>query len=504
MRVSLKLALGLNLTGRFWAGAVSFLATPLYLHWLGRENFGLVGFCLLLQAVLGFVSAGLADSANRKTAAAEHSGLEAVAEQQRIFIHLAWLLGLGLGLGLALLSGWLARRWLNLEQLSAETAQQAIQLMALLIALQVPVDLFAGLFLGARRHAAANVALAGNATLRALLTAGTLAFIRPTIGAFFAAQIGASAITILVSYLTLRGSSLRHTPAAWRMTWTQLRTTFHSSRGMTAVAFTSVMLGLADRIVLSRFLGLDEFGIYSLAVTLANLLYFLISPVSATFYPEFSRSIAAGQPAKLAALYHQACQAMAVLVFPAGCIMIFFSRDILNVWTHNPAIAAEAAPVVAVLVGARMIGALNTIPYALQYAHGWVSLILGSNVTAIIVLLPLLCYLAIQFGAIGAASGYFLLSLPFLGWIVWRMHRRLLPGEALPWLWRDTAPSLGLAVVLAGIWKSLEPAGIARSGQLLWLALASAGTLGLVLLANPGARAQGVKVFRSLKFTEAG
>ena len=501
MRVPLKLALGLNLTGRFWAGAASFLATPLYLHWLGRENFGLVGFCLLLQAALGFVSTGLADAANRKTAAAEQAGPAAVAEQQLLFIHLAWLTGVALGVVLAALSGWLARHWLNLEHVSADSAQRAIQWMAVLIALQVPIDLFTGVFLGARRHLAANCTLAGGATLRALFTVGALVFVERSIGAYFAAQIAASAITVATAWLTLRRSSLRPAGAAWRLTWPGLRDSFHSTRGMTAVAFTSVLLSLADRIILSRFLPLDEFGIYSLAVTLANLLYFLISPVSATFYPEFSRCIAEGRKDRLIELYHQACQCMALLIFPAGCIMIFFSRDILDLWTRNGSVAAEAAPVVAVLVATRMIGALNTIPYALQYAHGWVSMILGFNTAAIAVLLPVLCYLAIQFGAIGAASGYFLISLPFLAGIVWRMHRRLLQGEAAAWLWRDTAPALGLAALVAGAWKYLEPAGFARGGQLLWLFLASAVTLGLVLLANPMARRQGGKLFPFLKAT---
>ena len=501
MRVSLKMALGLNLTGRFWAGAASFLATPLYLHWLGRENFGLVGFCLLLQAVLGFVSSGLADSANRKTAAAEKDGPASMAQEQRVFLHLAWLLGLGVGLVLAGFSGWLARHWLVLDHVAPDTAQRAIQLMALLIALQTPIDLFTGIFLGARRHVAANLTLAGNATLRALLTTGALIFVEPTIEAFFAAQLATSLITILVCYAVLRRGSLGPVRVTWRMTWVDLRASFHSSRGMTAIAFTTVVLGLADRIVLSRFLRLDEFGVYSLAVTLANLLYFLISSVSATFYPEFSRSLAQGAHGKLAELYHQACQCMAVLVFPAGCIMIFFSREVLDLWTHNGAIAAEAAPVVAVLVATRMIGALNTIPYALQYAHGWTSLILGFNTTAIVVLLPLLCYLAIQLGAIGAALGYLVISLPFLAGIVWRMHRRLLRGEAAAWLWCDTAPSLGLAVLIAGAWKYVEPVGFTRGGQLLWIGVASATTLGLVLLANPTARAQGGKFLPFLKPT---
>ena len=499
MPASLKLSLGVNLVGRAWAGAVAFLATPVYLHWLGRENFGLVAFCLLLQAVLGFVSAGLSDSANRKTSAVEKNGPAAVVEQQFAFIHLAWLVGLGLGVILAALSGWLARYWLRLDHVGADAAEHAIQLMAVVMALQVPIDLYVGIFLGARRHVTANFALAGNATLRALVTAGVVIFIAPTVTAFFLAQISASLVTVVICHAALRRGARGQAKPAWRATWPNVRASLHFSTGMTAVAFTGMLLGLADRIVLSRFLRLDEFGVYSVAVTLANLLYFLISPVSATYYPEFSRCIAGEQKERLVQLYHQACQCIAVLVFPAGMILVFFGREVLGLWTLNAAIAAEAAPVVALLVAVRMIGALNTIPYALQFAHGWFSLVLGSNVAAIILLLPVLCYLAVHFGAIGAATGYLVIALPFLGWIVWRMHRRLLQGEAGRWWWRDTAPSLGLAALLAGAWKYLEPGGLLRSGQLLWLGLASGVTLALVVFANPTFREQGVRFFRGPK-----
>jgi O-antigen/teichoic acid export membrane protein len=487
---SLKFSLGLNFAGRFWAGAVAFLATPVYLHWLGRESFGLVGFCLLLQAILGFVSAGLADAANRETAAAAQNGTAAVAAQQLAFMRLAWLVGLGLGGVVAGLSGMLARHWLTLDQVGADSAQRAIQLMAALMALQIPIDLYVGVFLGARRHLAANLAMAGGATLRAVVTVAALAFVEPTIKAFFLAQIAASLLTAAACHVALRRGAPGEARPTWQTTWSKLRASFQFSAGMTAIAFTSMLLGQADRIVLSRILRLDEFGVYSIAVTLANLLYFLISPVQAVYYPELSRCIVQKQREPLTELYHQACQFMAVLVFPTGLIMAFFSRDVLGWWTFSATVAAEAAPVVAVLVAVRMIGGLNTMPYALQFAHGWISLVLGSNTAAIVVLLPVLCYLALQWGAMGAALGYLLIGLPFLGWIVWRMHRRMLPGELSRWIWRDTMPSFAVALVVAGAGKFFEPSGLAPAGRFLWVALASAISLGAVVLANAFMRSQ--------------
>src|SRR2546430_4081861 len=41
---SLKIPLSANFVGRLWVGALSFIATPPYVRWLGVEGYGLVGF----------------------------------------------------------------------------------------------------------------------------------------------------------------------------------------------------------------------------------------------------------------------------------------------------------------------------------------------------------------------------------------------------------------------------------------------------------------------------
>ena len=487
MAVSLKASLGVNFAGRFWAGIVGFIATPLYLKWLGVEAYGLVGFYLLLQAVTGFFGAGLTSAANREIAAESPRAGGNLAAKLVGFGRTAWALGLILGLGVGLSSEWLATHWLTVDRISPDAARRSILLMAPLLALQVPLDFYVGALQGMHRPALANLTMAGTATARALAGVLGLIFWTPTIETFFWSQLLASLGLVLACELWVR--PVGHW---WRgpMPWANLRQSFRFSAGMTAVAFTGMVLSQTDRVVLSRALRLEDFALYALATTLANLLYNLIAPVQATYYPEFSRQVAASQSSRLAAIYHQACQRMAVVVMPAGAVMLFFARDLLALWTGRPDYAAKAAPAVMLLVGSRMISGLNSLPYALQYAYGYTSLVLKTNLVSIGVFIPLLYVLAQKFGAVGAAGGYLLLSLPFLVVIVWRTHRRLLPGEAGRWLWQDTAPPLGLALLTAGIMKWLQPADLNRPGQLLWLLLASATTLGLVVAVNPASRAQ--------------
>ena len=179
---------------------------------------------------------------------------------------------------------------------------------------------------------------------------------------------------------------------------------------------------------------------------------------------------------------------MAALVIPVGVLIAIFSRDLLELWTRNNDVAERAALIVTLLVAVRIIGALNTLPYTLQFAHGWFSLVLRSNIAAIVLLLPLLYFFALRWGGVGAASGYLLIAVPFCGLIAWRMHRRLLQGELVRWVLNDTLPTLLLA--LAMVWKWAQPAALSRLSLFLWIALAGVSTFGVVVFANPALRAQ--------------
>ncbi len=472
MASPLNSALAVNFAGRLVMGMVSLVVTPLYLHLLGAEGFGLIGCYLLAQAILGFASAGLADAANREAARAQRSGLGSGALHGYAVI--AGGVGLAVGALLAAASGLIATHWLSLSVLSPATVRESLCWIAVLIGLQVPFDFFVGVCLGSQRYVAANAMLAGTALVRAVAGVIVLQHYAANLPMFFISQ----AIVLLGAMLWAAVDFVRILPASSSVTMLEeLRVAWRVPAGLTAVAFTGMLLGQLDRLVVSRTLSLEDFGYYSVATTLANTLYFLIGPIQAAYFPEFSRHTGVDDQARLEQLYHEGCQRMAVVVIPVGMILVFFSRDVIVLWTSRAAVADMIAPVVAFLVGARLVGALNTLPYSLQFAHGWTSLVLGANLVALGTLAPGVIFLAGSFGATGAAAGYFLLSLPFLAFILWRTHRRLLPGAARRWLLRDTGPSLVAALLVAGTARLMQPAELQPGIRLAWLLAASAATL---------------------------
>ena len=492
--LSLNSALRANFIGRLTTGVVSLAITPVYLKLLGAEGYGLIGFYMLVQSVLSFANAGLADAANREAARLEQTG--AGAETLRGYAWSVWLIGLAVWVLLVAGSGLMATHWITAEHLSLPALKQALRWVAVLVALQVPFDFYIGVGLGARHYLMANSLLAGTTISRAVVGAGVMWQWGGEPWIFFVSQAGVLASAVIVGEWDFS----RHFPASGRaQVVTDWLALWRVPAGMTGVALTGMLLGQLDRLVLSRALKLEDFGYYSIATMLANTLYLLIGPIQASYYPEFSRLTAAGDTARLTRLYHEACQRMAVAVLPAGAVLIFFARDVVLVWTTRTEVADLIAPTAALLVCARLVSSLNTLPYTLQFAHGWTSLVLKANLLALIALAPAVVVLAGAYGAVGAALGYFLLSLPFLAGIVWRMHRRLLPGEAGRWLWYDNAPYVIISFLVAGVCKLTQPHDLSGPARLVWLIGASTVTLGGTCCAYAPARRkirQGLRLLR--------
>ena len=57
-----------NIAGKGWAALLSLAVLPAYVHFLGIEAFGLIGFFLSLMAILSLLDLGLGTALNRQFA----------------------------------------------------------------------------------------------------------------------------------------------------------------------------------------------------------------------------------------------------------------------------------------------------------------------------------------------------------------------------------------------------------------------------------------------------
>jgi O-antigen/teichoic acid export membrane protein len=282
--------------------------------------------------------------------------------------------------------------------------------------------------------------------------------VSPSIRAFMLWQIGAGCIAVvLVGVILWR--SLPHADSRPRFRPDLLRQVWRFAAGMTGLTVSAVLLTQLDKWILVQILSLENFGYFSLAVTFANALYLVITPIFSAVYPRFSVLIAKGDQASLSQLYHLVTQAMAVAVVPVAATLSLFSYDILLLWTRSETVANASSLIASILVIGTALNGLMNLPFALQLASGWTSIGLAINLVLTAILAPGIWFAATHYGAVGAAVLWILLNGIYLAAGIPLTHTRLLRGEGARVVKRDVAPPVLAAVGTIVLLALLLPIG---------------------------------------------
>lgn len=445
--MALKANVAANFAGQAWRGLLAFIFIPVYIRYLGVEAYGLIAVYAVLLAWIALFDMGLRPALNREMA--RFLGGERSAERVRDLLRSIELLAVGIAAAAAVTiwaaSGWIATGWLNARGLPAETVAQAIAIMGGVAGLSFIETVYVGALSGLQRQVLQNVVTSTIVTLRNVGVIGVLAFVSPTIEAFFIWQMAVAALSVVLLHICV----YRVLPAIGRFarfSVAALREVGRFAAGMVGITLMALLLTQVDKTLLSRLLPLEEFAHYALAATLAGALYLMVGPISNAFYPRFTQLVARGDQTALRETYHLGAQLVTVMLAPAAMMLILFGERIVAIWTGDDALAGEVAPILRVLAFGSLLHGFAFIPYLLQIAYGWTHLTLQVAAVAVIAVVPALLVVVPAYGAIGAAWVSFILYAYLFAATTFYTHKRL-PMNGLKRLYaKDIAAPLVAAV----------------------------------------------------------
>lgn len=411
---------------------------PLYIRLMGVESYGIVGVFTSLVTMLTVLDFGLSQAMSR-----EMTRLSVDGQHNRSLVDTARTLeiiylGIAVAVGLLiyLLAQPIASYWLNPEQLTRDSLQQAIQIIGLVIALRWPISLYMGALNGMQRQVQVNILLGLVATVQGVGALAVLWFVAPTIQAFFVWQ----AVVALMQVIAFRTVLWRGLPTnqGARFEKKVLVNTWRFAAGVSGISLLTTVLTQLDKVVLSKLLTLSDFGYYTFAATVAGTVFRLIGPIFTAYSPRLTELVAKGDYQALVKTYHEGSQLMVVAIIPVAVVMILFSDEILNIWTGNQSLVLHASLLVGLLSIGNVLNGLMHMPYALQLAHGWTKLAFYQNLVSVIIVGPSIYVATREWGGYGAATIWIVLNLGYLSIGVHVMHRRLLVGEKKRWYLVDT------------------------------------------------------------------
>lgn len=464
------MALSRNLAASLASSVLTALlriaVVPLYLRYLGIDAYGLVGFFTTTQALFQILDFGMAPTINREVARCAATG--SWDEARRLlhtFAVISWAVALAIAVMMMPLASVIARHWLNAGPISVAEVTRAVALIGIAIACRWPIGVYQGALNGAQRLATTSAISAVMACLSSLGAVAILAFVSPTISAFFIWQ---AAVGFVYAF-TLRTAAWIEVGNGDRLSFDfgLIRGTWRFSSSMLVLSILGIIFAQLDKVLLSKFLSLGEFGGYMVATTCAGALSIFIMPFYNSLYPRFSNLVRAGELEQLDRLYRLSGRLLAAVLLPIAAVMAVFSDELLAVWTGKRGLAHNVAPVLTLLATGTALHGLMYIPNALQLALGKTFVPLTINIVLLAIMVPVTVTLALRFGAMGGAMAWVILHMLYVVLSIWLQDRYIRRGAGLRWLIREIGTPLLIAVAAVVPCLATEELPIWPIGHLL-------------------------------------
>lgn len=429
---------------------------PMYIKYLGIEAYGLVGFFAAMHACLGMLDMGLTAALGREMA--RFTGGNYSSQAIRTLLRSVELVLCALMLTIVTIgtatSDLVARNWLQTRDLSPDVVSQALSTMYIVISLRFLEGLYKSCLVGLQMQISLNLVSSFTATLRWFGAVGVIAWISPTVTAFFLWQAVSSLVTIVV-LATLTYQLIPTAALKPQFSWPALSQLGGFAAGMVGISVLTLFLTQADKLLLSRLLILSDYGYYMLSATVAGGLYALISPVAQAYYPRMCELLERKEPENLIVTFHTGAQLVSVIAGSAAIVVVVFSNELLLIWTRDASVVQVAGPLLSILAFGNLLNGILWIPYQAQLAHGWTGLTIRTNAVALFFVIPAILFFTPLYGPTGAAwvwvalnTGYALISVQF-------MFRLILQTEKWKWYLKDVLFPLAPTAVVVFILSKL-------------------------------------------------
>jgi O-antigen/teichoic acid export membrane protein len=459
-----------NYLGQGWTAIMSILFVPWYIKYLGIEAYGLIGIFALLQAWLTLLDMGMTPTLGREMA--RFTGGAHNEQSIRDLLRSIEIIALGVAclivISIWISSTWLAADWLRAEKLPIPVVARAFNIMGVVTALRFIEGIYRGSLVGLQRQVHLNAISSIMATLRGLGAVGVLAWVSPSIGAFFLWQGAISVLTLLL-FARETYAAIPPSKRPGRFSLDAIKSVWSFSSGMMGYALLSLLLTQADKVLLSRMLLLGDYGYYTLAAAVAGMIFMLTSPVTQAFLPHLNELHARRDETRLIQTFHKSAQLVAVIMGSAGFMLVAFSGVILSLWTHDPGLAKHSAPLLSALCLGNILSGIMWVLLATQSAYGWLGLTIRISLVSVVLYIPAILWVTPRYGAQGAAWTWVILNSGSLVAGAHFMFRKILTSEKWRWYTRDVLLPLTTAGCVVYVSALAMPQHLAHISQFAWL-----------------------------------
>lgn len=408
-----------NLIPQVWFLGLTVFTTPVVLHRLGVDAYGILSIVTIVAGYLAFLDLGLNVAVIKFIAAHDAKGeRDEIRRVIQTALSVFLVMALAAAAALCFFSASLARLLKTPESMQAEAAL-ALRLSAVSFGVNLVMGVFSAVPRALQRFDLIN---ALNLILGTLQILGTVLLLVSGFGLRAVVVWGcALSVVSLITYVAFAKRLLPHISLWPRFDAGEFRELFKFSGFVMASNFTSVAAAHSEKLILGGLAPIAQVTYYAVPFNLASRVLTLIpNNLFSVLFPAFAAMGATDKPETIRAAYTRAFKLIFLAVAPIAILLIVFGSDLLRLWIDAD-MGSNGGPVLAVLGVAILINAPAWVSVTVGQSLGRPALVAASQVVHLLTLIVCGLIFVPRYGAFGAALAWLagnLIGIPVLVFLV--------------------------------------------------------------------------------------
>lgn len=435
--MSIKKNIIANYVSQIFIVVISIITLPKLIAIVGSETYGLIGFFTLMQSWLMLLDLGMSPTLTREIARFNGGAIQAnnllyfFKIIKKYFILFAIIILTAGIFG----SEFIVTSWLKTKFIPHDTLLKSVWLMSVILAVRWISSIYKSTVIGFEKLVWISIFNSVFAILR-FVVVFVLIINDPSPIYFFIYQLIVSIIELLVVAIYVK----KLLPVYVKINSDDEYPIKGIMKFSLTIAFTSavwVIITQTDKLILSKLLPLSDYGYYSLAIQVAGAITLLSGPISSAILPRLTALESEGKLNDFISLYRSSTRLTVIIVGTASLILIFFSKQVVFMWTGNIVMVEKVSKYVMLYSIGNFFLAIAAFPYYLQYAKGNLRFHLYGNIVFVTLLIPSLIIVVNHFGGLGAGYVWIAVNTIYLFFWVPFINNYFVKGLNKNWYFND-------------------------------------------------------------------
>jgi O-antigen/teichoic acid export membrane protein len=322
----------------------------------------------------------------------------------------------------------IAEKWITLKVLDISYVSTALKIFGASMALQLLGNFYIGGLIGLERQVKANLYQVIWGVFKNGLVLLVI-FFRPSLIYFFAWQ----GIVTLIYILFLRFSLVKsitsgvlNATKVFLFDKMLLRTIGGFVGGMLLISIVAAINTQLDKIAISKLLPIEELGYYNLGISLTQVLMVLVSPVAMALLPRFTLLYSQKKNAEADHLFYTIMLLVVIFIFSIAASIMFYSRELIFIWTANPVLALSSSKYVLYLALGTAMLATQVIPFNIAIANGYTKINTIMGILSLFISIPGYWISVSYLGPKGAAITWCIIQTITMPLYLYYIHKKFL------------------------------------------------------------------------------